>query len=100
MAIIRTAQAEEDLIHLWVYIAQDNPSAADRTLDRIDERCEAIASHPRMGRALTEIRAGVHYVPVGHYLVFYQVLAADVSILRVLHSARDWQEILMETFNG
>ena len=26
----RTAQAEEDLIDLWLYIAQDNPGAADR----------------------------------------------------------------------
>ena len=26
----RTAQAEADLIDLWLYIAQDNPGAADR----------------------------------------------------------------------
>jgi hypothetical protein len=31
--IQRTAQAEEDLIELWIYIAQDNPAAADRVLD-------------------------------------------------------------------
>lgn len=34
MSVIqRTAQAEEDLIEIWIYIAQDNPRAADRVLD-------------------------------------------------------------------
>jgi toxin ParE1/3/4 len=36
--IIRTAQAEEDLIEIWLYIAQDNPVAADDLLDDIERR--------------------------------------------------------------
>lgn len=28
--ILITPAAEDDLINLWVYIARDNPSAADR----------------------------------------------------------------------
>ena len=36
--IRRTAQAEEDLIDIWLYIAQDNPGAADRLLDEIEEK--------------------------------------------------------------
>jgi toxin ParE1/3/4 len=34
--IQRTAQAEEDLIELWLYIAQENPNAADRVLTDIE----------------------------------------------------------------
>jgi toxin ParE1/3/4 len=34
--IKRTAQAEEDMIDIWIYIAQDNPAAADRLFDKID----------------------------------------------------------------
>lgn len=38
MSVIqRTAQAEEDLIEIWIYIAQDNPGAADRMLDDIEQ---------------------------------------------------------------
>ena len=33
--VTRSAQAEEDLIDIWLTIAADNPSAADRVLDRI-----------------------------------------------------------------
>ncbi|BAY72832.1 hypothetical protein NIES23_56600 (plasmid) [Trichormus variabilis NIES-23] len=31
--LIRTAKAEEDLIEIWMYIAVENPEAADRLLD-------------------------------------------------------------------
>ena len=38
MAIFqKTAQAEEDLIDIWLYIAQDNPAAADKLLDTFKE---------------------------------------------------------------
>jgi plasmid stabilization system protein ParE len=37
--IRQTAQAEEDLIELWLYIAQDNPGAADLLLDEIEDKC-------------------------------------------------------------
>ena len=33
--IIRTAQAGEDLIEIWVHIAQDNARAADKLLQDI-----------------------------------------------------------------
>jgi toxin ParE1/3/4 len=42
--ILRTAQAEDDLIEIWIYIAQDNPGAADRVLDDIEERFHAAVS--------------------------------------------------------
>lgn len=35
--IQRTAQTEEDLIDIWLYIADDDVRAADRVLDDIEE---------------------------------------------------------------
>ena len=32
----KTAQAEEDLIDIWLYIAQDNPDAANQLLDTFE----------------------------------------------------------------
>jgi toxin ParE1/3/4 len=37
--IIRSDAAEEDLLEIWLYIAADNPAAADRLLSKIDECC-------------------------------------------------------------
>ena len=43
MSIIqRTALAEEDLIEIWVHIAQDNENAADHMLDNIEKRFQLL----------------------------------------------------------
>ena len=39
--ILFTRAAREDLIEIWTHIADDDPSAADRVLDRLDE----VAAH-------------------------------------------------------
>jgi toxin ParE1/3/4 len=53
--IRRTAQAEEDLIELWLYIAHDNPGAADRLLDEIEDKCLLLAANPQLGPARPDI---------------------------------------------
>lgn len=51
MNIRRTALAESDLIALWLYIAAENPKAADRLLDRIERRTQLLATQPYSGIA-------------------------------------------------
>lgn len=56
MAVVEwTAEAEEDLIDIWLYIAQDNPQAADGVLDAIDARSNALAASPYLGAARPEL---------------------------------------------
>ena len=45
----RAARAEADLIEIWNHLAQDDPSAADRQLDRIDAACAMLATNPEGG---------------------------------------------------
>jgi len=46
MAIFRkTAQSAEDLIVVWLYIAQDNPPAADHLLDTFEEKGQLLAEN-------------------------------------------------------
>ncbi|MER9891509.1 type II toxin-antitoxin system RelE/ParE family toxin [Mesorhizobium sp. M0119] len=45
LPIIRTAHAEEDLIAIWLYVAQDSEAAADRLLDRIVARWQQVATY-------------------------------------------------------
>jgi toxin ParE1/3/4 len=90
MAVIeQTAQAEEDLIEIWVYIAQDNPAAADHVLDDIEERFKALADNPMMGRLRPDIAPELRYFTVGKYLILYRTVPEGVQIVRVIHGARD-----------
>ncbi len=47
--ILRAPAALSDAVEIWSYIAQDNPDAADRLLDRIDGMVQMIAAQPELG---------------------------------------------------
>jgi len=46
----KTAQAEEDLIDIWLYIAQDNPGAANQLLDTFQEKDSAAGRRGPSGK--------------------------------------------------
>lgn len=47
MGIVRKVPAaEEDLIEIGVYIAQDSPANADRFIDAIERECQKLADSP------------------------------------------------------
>jgi toxin ParE1/3/4 len=81
--------AEEDLIDIWLRIAQDSPFHADRFLDFLDEKMRLLASSRRMARLHPELSEGLRGFPVGDYLVFYREAEGGIEIVRVLHSSRD-----------
>lgn len=86
--IKRTAEAEEDLISIWLYISQNNPAAADRLLDEIEEACSLLANHPQLGPARPEIAEVCRSFPVGHYLILYRTIPKGIEVIRVSHGAR------------
>lgn len=86
--LVRTAQAEEDLIDIWAYIARDNSAAADRLLDTLNEKSLALAQNPRMGMARNDIAQGVRHFPVGRYLILYRDLGDGVEVVRYVHGMR------------
>ncbi|WP_319944170.1 type II toxin-antitoxin system RelE/ParE family toxin [Mesorhizobium sp. AR10] len=73
LPIIRSPQAEDDLIAIWLHVAQDNEAAADRLIDRIDNRCQQLATFPFSGAPRDEIMPGVRHLVVGEYLTLYRV---------------------------
>jgi len=87
--VLKRPQAEADLDDIWWYIAQDNPDAADRVLDSIDERCTTLAQFPYIGTNRDEIMPNLRSLSVGNYVVYYLPLDDGIDIVRVLHGARD-----------
>ncbi|TIS96191.1 type II toxin-antitoxin system RelE/ParE family toxin [Mesorhizobium sp.] len=89
LPIIRTANAEEDLIATWLHIARDDEAAADRLLDRIEARWQQLATYPFSGAPREDIAPGIRHLVVGEYLILYRVGEDAVEILRVLHGRRN-----------
>ena len=58
-----TRSAEADLLELWLTIAEENPLAADSTLDSIQETVSLLGTQPEMGRARKELSDGLRSFP-------------------------------------
>ena len=91
--IIHSQQAKEDLLAIWSYIAEDNPNAADKLLDVIDEKCNLLGENPKLGQARPDIALKMRYFPVKNYLILYQEAVEGIEIVRVLHGSRDLESI-------
>lgn len=83
-----TRLAEGDLDSIIEYIADHNPTAAGRLLQKFHARFEALAAMPESGRPREEFGIGLRSTVVGSYLVFYRVVRLEVEILRIAHGAR------------
>jgi toxin ParE1/3/4 len=91
---VRTAEAEEDLIDIWFYIAADNAHAADRLLDTLDEKSQLLADNPRLGAGRPDISPGMRLWRVGNYLILYREIGDGVEIVRYTHGARRLQDLV------
>ncbi|MBK1646153.1 hypothetical protein CKO25_16170 [Thiocapsa imhoffii] len=92
--LLKRPEAESDLDDIWWYIAQDSPHNADRFLDRIEERCLALADFPNTGAPRDELRPGLRSHPEGNYLIFYFPLDDGIELVRVLCGSRDLERLL------
>jgi toxin ParE1/3/4 len=84
-----TRDAERDLDEIWLHIARDNAEAANRFVDELTARFLLIGSSPEMGRGRDELKPGIRSHPVGNYVIYYRVMRAYISILHIIHGARD-----------
>jgi|EndMetStandDraft_5_1072996.scaffolds.fasta_scaffold257291_2 toxin ParE1/3/4 len=87
--ILRRPQARLDLIEIWSYIANDNETAADRMLDRIEGVLRMLSERPKAGRERPELAPGLRSFPVGNYLLFYLPLPRGIDLVRVMSSYMD-----------
>ena len=84
-----TDLANDDLIDIWVNIAPDNESVADRLVDEIHELTRKLVIFPLMGRSADQLHSGARVFSHGDYLVVYRPMGYGIAVLRVCHAARD-----------
>ncbi|MBZ5540558.1 MAG: type II toxin-antitoxin system RelE/ParE family toxin [Acidobacteriia bacterium] len=72
------------------YIAEDNPAAAGRVVQRILRAVDLLKENPAMGRAGRVAGTRELVVADTPYIIPYRVRGDAVEILRVFHAARKW----------
>jgi toxin ParE1/3/4 len=92
-----SSKAQTDLDDIWIYIAKDSLTNADKFIDRLLETVQKILSTaPLAGRQRDELGEGLRSLPFERYMVFYRVENSAVEIGRILHSARDIEAVFGE----
>ena len=75
-------------------IAADNPGAAARWLDRLLKTFETLGTMPEMGAPRFDVRPGMRLLPFGNYLILFQAIDDTAEIVRIVHGAREWEDLL------
>ena len=88
--LVWSADAEDDLLSIWRYGADEwSPTAADNHLREIYSACERFLDNSKLGKSRDELRAGVRSILVAPHVVFYRTSTTTVEILRVMHQRED-----------
>ena len=87
-------EAEDDIDDILAFISIDNFEASVELYGQFVDIFKMLAENPGAGRESSELEHGLRSFPIGSYLIFYRGWANRVSISRVLHGARDFDEIV------
>jgi plasmid stabilization system protein ParE len=83
-------EAASDIREIWRYIAADSIKAARKVRLELFDGCQRLANNPRIGHTRTDLTdQPVLFYPIGSYLIVYDPKAKPLSIVRVVHGARD-----------
>ncbi len=94
MDVLLTAAARRDLIGLYRFLAERNPTAAEAVVARIDERFSQLVRFPFIGRSRESLGPGLRSVLAGNHLIFYLVEGQGIVVIRVLDARMDIDEEL------
>lgn len=99
--VYQRAAARRDLVEHFIYLAENvDPEIAERFLAMAEASFNDLTGQPMIGVPLTLRHpdlAGLRKWRVNdfdNFLIFYLPRPDGVSIVRVLHAARDWWSLL------
>jgi toxin ParE1/3/4 len=95
LRLVLAPLAEADLDAIAEFIARESPGGAVKMLLRIRAGMTTLLDQPRLGQLVQKPpRTRLRKWTVAPYIVFYRVMDDDLEVVRVLHAARDLDDLL------
>ena len=97
--ILRSPDAGRDIVEIGSFIAEDSIEFADLFLEAVETTLLALAKMPRAGATRTFRNPQFVDVRIWRvkdfekYLIFYRALDEGIQVLRVVHGARDLEDL-------
>ena len=76
--------------------AQGDFDAAERLLNRINQKCDRLLNFPGMGRTRDELAPGLRSFPIGRFLIFYTEFENGIEVVRVISGYQDIESLFAE----
>jgi toxin ParE1/3/4 len=92
--LLKTPACDSDLYEIWDHIALDSRLAANRMLERLELRLQFLLKHPNTGERQDKFYPGMRSAVEGNYVIFYEPADETMIVHRVIHGARNWEQIL------
>ena len=90
-----TPSAQRDVELITDFIAEDNIDAALRVPDTLEEAFRHLAEMPAMGHTREDLTdRPLKFWSVYSYLVAYDPASSPLTVIAVLHGARDVEKLL------
>ena len=95
----------QDILEIAIYISSDNLDAGDRFIYAAESTFQLLAKSPSIGRysgfrdpKVNQLR---QYPVKGfkNYLILYELTETTIDIVRVVHGARNLEQLLLESEN-
>ena len=88
MKIITENHAQQELIQIKWYIAQDSEFYANKTVNEINKKIENLLFFPEMGKVINEKR-NIRQIIYKSYKILYKFDSENIYILHIIHHSRD-----------
>ena len=92
-----SSDARQDIKDVGKYLEERNPTAARRFVQAIDATIEMLCHNPNLGERLRSDPTGqIRYRTISgfrNYLIFYRRVDTVLEIVRILHGARDYEQL-------
>ena len=86
-------EAEVDILEIFLYLSEVSGERARRITYDIDDKCHGLCQFPDLGRIRDDLGQNLRSLPVGNYLIVYELTEIRINILHVIHSSRDLNAI-------
>jgi toxin ParE1/3/4 len=90
---ILSPTATKDLDTISDYFCDRNVSAGEKLFEQFVSKCTNLINFPALGRSYEHIRPNMRGVPLDGYIIFYQVVADGIEILRVVNGRQDLEAL-------
>ena len=89
LRIDRTPTSKRDVFEIWDYVSPHSPMGAQRIIREVGKTITMLSEQPDVGRKRPELGRDIRSFPTFGYLVFYSHTTITLTVVRILHAARD-----------